>query len=355
MQCVESHPLRQPLSLPVGKEPRFCRRAAPRESRIVEFCVKRLFLCVILASVALPARQAEPARELTLQNLSWAFPMPDKTAPPGEDSDKPLQHVPGSTATYTEQQINPYNPPDWFPDEHPPMPEVVRHGRGGVVQACSYCHTAAGFGHPQSANLTGLSVDYLMSQIADFKSGARVAPPMDSIAKALTDEDAQLASQWFASLKTGPWVKVVEADTVPRTFILVTRLRLPFSDGSTEPIGSRIIEVPREPTFARSYDTHSGFVAYVPKGSVAKGEALVTKGGNAKTTPCVACHGETLKGVGAAPRIAGRSPLYIVRQLYNIQSGARGGTGVELMKPVVANLTYDDMLSIAAYVASRTP
>ena len=123
-----------------------------------------------------------------------------------------------------------------------------------------------------------------------------------------------------------------------------------------KPIGNRIIEVPQRT--GRSLEvtiTHSGFVAYVPKGSVAKGEALVTKGGDAKTTPCVACHGETLKGVGAVPRIAGRSPLYIVRQLYNIQSGARSGTGVEPMKPVVANLKYDDMLSIAAYVASRTP
>ena len=138
--------------------------------------MKRLFFFLILASVTLPARQAEPTQQLILQNLNWAFPMPDKTLPPGEDSDKPLQHVPGSTATSAEQQINPYNPPDWFPDEHPPMPEVVRHGRGGVVQACSYCHTAAGFGHPQSANLTGLSADYLMSQIVDFKSGARVAP-----------------------------------------------------------------------------------------------------------------------------------------------------------------------------------
>lgn len=317
--------------------------------------MKYLILVLLLASVAFAARQDKPTRQATLQDLNWAFPMPDKTLPAGEGNDKPLQHVPGSANTYTEEQINPYNPPDWFPDEHPPMPEVVRHGRGGVVQACAYCHTAAGFGHPQSANLTGLSVEYLMGQIADFKSGARIAPPMDSIAKSLTDEDALSASQWFASLKTGPWVKVVETETVPKTFVLPTRLRLPFPDGSKEPLGDRIIEVPQEATLARSYDPHSGFIAYVPLGSIVRGENLVTKGGNGKTTPCIACHGETLGGVGAVPRIAGRSPLYIVRQLYSIQSGARSGAGVEPMKAVVANLKYDDMLSIAAYVASRTP
>jgi cytochrome c553 len=316
--------------------------------------VKHLMLVLVVASVYLAERRAEPARQAILKDLSWAFPMPDN-ARPGGDGDQPLRHIPGSKSTYTEEQINPFNPPDWFPDEHPAMPEVVRHGRGGPVQACSYCHLASGFGHPQSANLTGLSVGYLMSQIADFKSGARIAPPMDSIAKGLTEEDAQLASQWFASLKTGPWVKVLEADMVPRTYVLFTRLRLPFPDSSKEPLGDRIIEVPEEPELARSYDPHSGFVAYVPIGSIAKGEMLVTTGGDGKTTPCVACHGQTLKGLGVVPKIAGRSPLYIVRQLYNMQAGVRGGAGVEPMKPVVVNLTEDDMLAIASYVASRAP
>jgi cytochrome c553 len=317
--------------------------------------VKHFALVLILASVVFAAKQSEAAWQTTLQDLNWAFPMPDKTLPPGENDDRPLRHVPGSENTYTEEQINPFNPPDWFPDEHPPMPEVVRHGRGGSVQACSYCHLASGFGHPQSANLTGLSVEYLMSQITDFKSGDRIAPPMDSIAKGLTDDDAQSASQWFASLKTGPWVKVVETDAAPKTFVLFTRLRLPLPDGSTEPLGNRIIEVPDEPALARSYDPHSGFVAYVPKGSIAEGKKLVTTGGEGKVTPCLACHGQTLKGAGAVPKIAGRSPLYIVRQLYNIRAGVRRGAGVEPMKPVVANLTEGDMLSIAAYIASLTP
>jgi hypothetical protein len=115
-------------------------------------------LVLMVASVYLAEKRAEPARQATLKDLNLAFPMPDN-ARPGGDEDQPLQHIPGSKSTYTEEQINPFNPPDWFPDEHPAMPEVVRHGRGGPVQACSYCHLASGFGHPQSANLTGLSVN----------------------------------------------------------------------------------------------------------------------------------------------------------------------------------------------------
>jgi cytochrome c553 len=55
------------------------------------------------------------------------------------------------------------------------------------------------------------------------------------------------------------------------------------------------------------------------------------------------------------PRLAGRSPSYIVRQLYDFKVGARTGGGSELMKPVVASLTLDDMIDLAAYVASLPP
>jgi cytochrome c553 len=301
---------------------------------------------------ALPFADGAPQQKIGAVP-AWAFPSPDGV-PAAHIDDKPLKQVPGSAGTYDLSEIDPFNPPDWFPDEHPPMPPVVRHGRGNVVQACSYCHLASGLGHPQSANLAGLPVAYFMSQIADFKSGARKAPPMDSIAKALSEDDARQAAEWFAALHPGPWVKVVETDTAPKTFVITTRLRLPLPDGGTEPLGNRIIEVPEEPSRALSYDPHSGFIAYVPAGSIAKGETLVTTGGG-KTLPCSACHGQGLKGSDLAPRIAGRSAIYIVRQLYNIQSGARAGDGVEPMKLVVANLSEEDMVAIAAYVAARAP
>ena len=147
---------------------------------------------------------------------------------------------------------------------------------------------------------------------------------------------------------------MVETDTVPKSFIGPGNKRLDCSAGGTEPMGNRIIEVPENEEDVVYRDPNSGFVAYVPKGSIAKGEALVTAGGG-KTIPCGICHGQTLQGLGDVPAIAGRHPNYIVRQLWNIQNGERGGSSAALMKQVVEKLSNDDMLAIGAYVASRTP
>ena len=62
-----------------------------------------------------------------------------------------------------------------------------------------------------------------------------------------------------------------------------------------------------------------------------------------------------MKGLDPAPPIAGRSTAYIVRQLYDFQSGARAGAMAELMKPVVEGLAMADFVALAAYVASREP
>jgi cytochrome c553 len=55
------------------------------------------------------------------------------------------------------------------------------------------------------------------------------------------------------------------------------------------------------------------------------------------------------------PSIAGCSPSYIVGQLYNIRSGARAGASTALMKPALAKLTLDGIVSIAAYTSSFHP
>jgi len=83
--------------------------------------------------------------------------------------------------------------------------------------------------------------------------------------------------------------------------------------------------------------------------------ALVTTGGNGRTVACGICHGADLRGIGPVPHIAGRSPSYLVRQMYDMQVGARRGEWSSLMKPVVDKLTDEDYVSIAAYVSSRTP
>lgn len=122
-----------------------------------------------------------------------------------------------------------------------------------------------------------------------------------------------------------------------------------------EPIGERIIETPKNTEYTeRLRNPRSGFTAYVPPGSIAKGKALATTA-SAKTTQCTICHGADLNGLAVVPALRGRSPSYIARQLADFKEGARHGLWSPLMKPVVANLTADDILNLSAYLASLPP
>jgi cytochrome c553 len=290
------------------------------------------------------------------KDLDWAFPQIDKDLPLIKDDGRP-RRVPGSDKLFTQAQIDDhFNPPDWFPAEHPPWPKSVQFGNRPIAQACSSCHLSNGLGHPESANITGLSAAFMIRQMADFKNGVRKnSEPMIAFAKNLSDQDAREASEYFAALKPSVWYKVIEAATVPRNYVNSAFMRLPRPEGGTEPIGHRIITLPQDTERTESRDPHSGFIAYVPPGSLKKGEALVKTGGSGKTIACDICHGPGLRGLGEVPRIAGQHPIYIVRQLYKFQNGQNGGSWAPLMKGPAAKLTDDDILSIAAYVASLAP
>jgi cytochrome c553 len=273
------------------------------------------------------------------------------------------RRVANSSAAYTLTQLRDrFIAPVWHPQEHPPLPAVVAQGRKPDVFACGFCHRADGPGGPENSNLAGLPAAYIVQQMYDYKSGARrTAVPkrnvdlMIGLAKAATDEEIAQAAAYFSALKPRQHTRVVETDSVPQTFIIANHYAsLPA--GGKEPIGKRIIEVPEDLEQFISRDTHARFVAYVPPGSVARGEALVKTGGAGKTLACASCHGPQLKGgVGQIPGIAGRSTNYTARQLYDIKHGFRTGTLALLMKEVVAKLDEDDMLAIAAYLAAQAP
>ncbi len=309
---------------------------------------KSLALAVLATAFTLSA-QTRP---------DWAFLTPDKQQPPASEESGPIR-IPGSAKEYTPAQIDDLsNPPDWFPDEHPPAPSIVQHAKGASL-ACGACHLMSGHGHQESADLAGLSAEYIVRTMGDFKSGTRIDPArMNAIAKGMSDEDMKQAADWFAALKPGGWIRVIETDTVPKSYVSVKgRQRLPLPGGGSEPLGNRIIELPQDVARATSRDPHSGFIAYVPVGSVAAGAALVKTGGvttgSAKTISCAICHGDSLQGLGDVPRIAGLHPAYVARQLYAFQTGTNHSVSSALMKKVVANLTADDILAIAAYTASQ--
>jgi cytochrome c553 len=294
-----------------------------------------------------------------------AAPTPAPAAPAAAPAaDTAPRQLPGSSGSFTLAQIRDgFGPADWYPGDHPQMPDVVAHGKRPDVRACSLCHYPNGKGRPENAGVAGLPVAYFIQTMADFKGDARKSADtrkantnlMIAYAKGMTDDEVKAAAEYFAAMKWTPWIKVVEVSTVPKTRI-AGGMFLEMEGKDAEPIGERIIEVPEDTEHTESLrDPRSGFIAYVPAGSIKKGEALVTTGSSGKTTRCAVCHGADLKGLGPVPGIAGRSPSYTVRQLFDTQRGTRKGVWADLMKPVVANLSNEDMLAIAAYTASRTP
>src|ERR1700680_740090 len=117
----------------------------------------------LLSVLAVPGQTQQTGKDLT-----WAYPIPDKTPPPGA-ADAGPKRIPGSSRSYTQVQIDDqFNPPDWFPDEHGPLPNVVQ--KGIQAQACGSCHLMSGDVHPESATLAGLPVEYMLRQMAHFQA-----------------------------------------------------------------------------------------------------------------------------------------------------------------------------------------
>jgi cytochrome c553 len=285
------------------------------------------------------------------------------------------RRVEGSLAAYSRVDIRDGgNVADWFPGDHPPMPGVMSHGPASLGRnswGCAYCHLPTGQGRPENAPVSGQPAAYFIRQLQDFRNGDRISadprkpntPLMARLAGEMTDVEMKQAAEYFASMKWKPWTRVVETDLVPTTrldgnlFVATSALR-------TEAIAGRIIEVPEDEEQSEVLrNPRSGFVAYVPVGSIKRGETLATTGAASidgkvvagRTFACATCHGPGLRGLVDVPAIAGRSPSYLVRQIYDFQRGTRKGKMSALMQPVVAHLTSEDMVAIAAYVASLAP
>src|SRR6266700_1571894 len=315
----------------------------------------------ILACALAPlliARELNAQAELTVPAglPDWTFNIPDKIQPTAVRPEG-IVRVPGSAKEYEAAKIaGNANAPDWFPDEHPAAPRAVTGG-AGIRFACGSCHLMSGQGHPEAADIAGMPAEYLIRQMAYYKGGTRKDDArMGPIANATSDEDIRQAAEYFAALKPAGWLNVIETATPPKTFIATAgRHRQLHPGGGTEPIGRRILEIPADPFRTEIRDPHSGFIAYVPPGSIARGEALVKGGGSGKTVQCALCHGEALKGLGEVPRLAGLQPLYVARQLFDMQYGSSAGKAAALMKPVVANLSEDDIIAISSYLGSLPP
>tara|TARA_B100001964_G_C14261680_1_gene615920 strand:- start:3640 stop:4635 length:996 start_codon:yes stop_codon:yes gene_type:complete len=321
--------------------------------------IVRFATLVLLSTCIVLQAQDQP---LPQTDLPWAYALNSPRAERPADDGLP-KRVPGSQSEFVLSEIrNLYSPPDWHSDDHPVMPAIVAQGRNPGVFACAYCHLPNGQGRPENASLTGLTAEYIIQQMADYRAGLRsssepqMVPPAAMLAIGLnaTESEARAAAEYFARLTPRQWIRVIETETVPETSV-EGWMFVAVEQGGSEPIGQRIIEMPEDLERTELRDSRSGFIAYVPIGSVDKGRQLVSTGGDGKTPPCGVCHGDDLRGLGPVPALAGRSPSYLVRQLNDFQTGKRKGRWSPLMQEAVANLSNEDFVVIGAYLASLDP
>ncbi len=226
-----------------------------------------------------------------------------------------------------------------------------------------FCHRATGQGGPENANITGLSYDYIVQQLRDYRAGVRATALPDrlpqklmiAISKKLTDDEINDAAKYFSSLKPKQNIRVVETDTVPKAVVSNWTWVVEHQSKEREPIGKRIVEVPEHLEDFELRDARATFIAYVPPGSLKRGEALVTGKFPDRTPGCSACHGSDMRGTTIALPLAGRSASYATRQLYEFKSAKRVGTGAVMMEPIIEALDSDDLRAIVAYLASLSP
>jgi cytochrome c553 len=322
------------------------------------------------------AERPNPADPQAVQGAPGAPPA--APIPPAEAARK--RHVEGSSLTFTRLEIR-GNVVDWFPDDHPnPTPGIIKEGPtalGSTGRPCGTCHLSDGSGRPENSSPAGLPAKYILRQLNDFRNGLRhsVEPgkgnsnTMVMLAKAMTDEEMKQAADYFSAVTWRPHVTVIETNLVPTTRIQ-GELFIPTANKVTEhkltePIGNRIIEVPTDVEVNQVLRNSRGtWIAYVPVGAIARGRNLVTTGGSSivndqivlgRATACVTCHGPDLRGMAPdIPPLAGRSPSYLAREIFDIQQGTRAGSYpvLPLMKKAVEKLTAEDIIDITAYLAS---
>jgi cytochrome c553 len=310
---------------------------------------------------------------LAAERPDWAFFIPSAEShqlPPAPRTDAGhVWHAPGSSRTFSTAELHDaLNPPDWYPDEHPAMPGIVAHGSSPAagdpaLLPCALCHLPNGAGHVESASLAGLPIDYTVRQFDEQRSGARRIAVgnlgtehfLTALKSSYSREQVLTAARYYSSLQPRQWIRVVETATVAKSAVDPTSLMRRILPGGYEPLGRRIVELPENETALRNRDSHSGYVAYVPKGSIAAGRVLVLAGAPGTGIPCNTCHGRLLNGFGAMPPLAGRPPSYLVRQLWAFQSGDRHGAMAGAMQVIASRLSTDEMLAIAAYLASLPP
>ncbi len=278
----------------------------------------------------------------------WLFPRPagSREQPIADDASVT---VPGSTVVLRGRDLRTAERAvDWFPDAADAVPASIRESGKPGAYACGFCHLPRGNGRPENASLAGLSAEYIIEQTEAFRTGGRLPAssgwlPSDAMRTTIQNasrDDIADAARWFNRQPFIARVKVVESAMIPATAPLGYVLAV--QPGPAEPIAGRLVEVPDDVEAFERRDPRSTFTAFVPPGSIARGGALAAEIG------CRECHAEMLDGWGP-----GRSPSYILRQLFAFKSRTRAGPRAEPMQAVVDQLDANQMVAVAAWMADQ--
>ncbi len=176
-----------------------------------------------------------------------------------------------------------------------PKPDIAR-GRQIASTVCVACHQADGNSiTPSNPVLAGQHADYIATQLAAFKSGARQSPIMQGMAAGLTPEDIRAVGAWFASQK-------------------------------------------RSPRFARD------------KALAERGQTIWRRGVKSTGAPaCAGCHGADGAGIPSQyPRLAGQYADLSFGWLKSYASGTRANP---VMGMVASRLSEADMKAVSEYIA----
>ncbi len=183
---------------------------------------------------------------------------------------------------------------------------LAQQGNGKGAPGCVSCHGDKGQGNPAAGYpyLAGQPESYLLGQLNAFADQTRTSPVMQPFASALSVEEMQAVSAYFAGLP------------------------LP--------------------------DTDSGKSA----GDTADaGRRLATQGKWSVGMPaCFQCHGDRGQGVAPHfPAISGQPEDYLRNQLEHWRKGARSNDPIGLMQAVVGHLEEADIAAVSRYLSTLSP
>ncbi len=177
-----------------------------------------------------------------------------------------------------------------------PAPDLAK-GQVIATQVCGACHAADGArGAPANPIIAGQHPEYLVKQLAEFKSGQRDNAIMKGFASTLTPADMQNVAAFYAGKLS-------------------------------------------KPGFAKS------------KSTVAMGEKIYRAGVADRNIPaCAGCHTPTGAGIPIQfPRLAGQHADYTEKQLVAFRIGTRANNAS--MTAIAAKLTDKEISAVSDYVA----